>query len=748
MGAKAPRIQMRIDKAAVPPTQLEVIRRVAQPLVLLLNPLVAGFYVVLLVVFVRQPWIRAWWLLAATSLALVGALLGGLFPMYLAPYMEVFRTIVAAEGGYAQIWPNVAQLAQERWMPWLIGQLPVAVIVAAFAASIVAVWRDLYKADWRKQDKPTPKPRLDAALRKMPQWPQKATGKPLSLTDLRIRLGVDRMSGKPFDLAALALGKHMYIDGPSGFGKTTDLIEILRGLVEAPAAQQFKIGASFITMKPDRDITDAMKAISKMAGRQLHIVTEDGLDATTTYNPLLYGTPEQIRNRVIEAEKNSADGGFSEPHYLRSGSRFTLLAARALTELAEGKDGKPFTYRRAGQTLPWRRDLPHLARIMNLEVLGEHTHRLGAQLQFDLQEYTAELNLDRDLAKGGSGIRQRLADASEGAAGRVLIERPDGLDLRKAIESGDLVLFNLDAAADAQAATYVANLALQDLTAAVAELGDRRWHKTNPKNRDEQTRLHWIVVDEFSALGGTLMADLFARSRSNGAGVCLATQESSALEADSPEFKDLVLTNSNVTILHAQKMNAEEHSKNIGTAKRMIETFQTFEENDLLGKRTSASGQGNLREGDAFKVHPNELKELEPGEVVILVNSPREQRRVKIRRSNPIGDAAKMSAEAQPKAEVQSKSRPQKLQGDVEPTAKRTAPVAPTVPATPAVTDKGDVQQAANEPAQDVWAVAAATAAAVPAVSAASPAHPSTEGYDDEGWMHHAPTEEEDAPHH
>ena len=54
-----------------------------------------------------------------------------------------------------------------------------------------------------------------------------------------------------------------------------------------------------------------------------------------------------------------------------------------------------------------------------------------------------------------------------------------------------------------------------------------------------------------------------------------------------------------------------------------------------MGSQTRASGQGSLREVETFKVHPNELKNLRPGEIIALVRNPQEVAHVKIRRTAP-----------------------------------------------------------------------------------------------------------------
>ncbi|MGC0239543.1 TraM recognition domain-containing protein [Arthrobacter sp. SD76] len=168
----------------------------------------------------------------------------------------------------------------------------------------------------------------------------------------------------------------------------------------------------------------------------------------------------------------------------------------------------------------------------------------------------------------------------------------------------------------------------------------------------EQNRMGYIVVDEFSALGGSLLQSLFERARSNGGAVTLATQVSTALEEASMSFKDSVIKNSNVKVLHQQDTNAEEYAGLIGTEKGMAETTQIFDDKDELGMTTRASGQGSLREVEQFRVHPNELRDLEPGQAIIFTKTPAVQHRVKVRRMTASGGRVEL-----PRAEGRAPAR-------------------------------------------------------------------------------------------
>lgn len=588
-----------------------ILRRIVATVFTVTNPVPAVGAFATLVLFTQVSAlkrIRLLWLSIGASVAVIVAVLVGLSQLYFTPWRDLVALI--RQGDLITLGGRLPDFIGSHVGGWLLAQLPFGLTIGFALGLLLVTLRRRWDARWRYEaedaEKAVDARAADKTLAKLPDWPQSKTTS--RRRELRVQLGAEIPSGKPYSsITAADLLKHSYIDGPSGFGKTTDLVAILRALVEAPAAQPLCIGTVLITMKPASDLTAAAAEIARRAGRNFHVITHDGRGSTTTYNPLERGTAEEIRNRLIEAEANSSDGGFSEPHYLRAGQRFTLFTARALLDLAE----HAVKYDKGRKT--WKRDLPHLVRLMGPAELSAVLPDLSPAVGGAVQSYVAELEADQETVREARGMRMRFAVTAEGAARNVLPSSPTGLDLEAAILAGDVVLFNLDAAADADAARQIGNLAVQDLTATMGRLGSQNWH-----NGDTE-RMVWLCVDEFSALGGTSLRNLFQRARGNGAGVTLATQESAALKQYGEDFEAAILTNSNVKILHAQVYEAENHASTWGTKKGFQETHQLFEERDLVGSQTRASGQGSLREVDQFVVHPNLLRKLRPGEAYIGV---------------------------------------------------------------------------------------------------------------------------------
>lgn len=620
-----PRIRMRDTERRPEQDALTTMSRAAALIFVLLTPLTAVLVFVFAVLLSRIKKVRPWWFLLAGLILFVISFVAGGFRAYFTIYRELFA-LVANGSGLSSIGTEVAEYLGSEWSRLLLTQVWLGVPLALIIASIIILARGRYAAKWRDrgEDSLKPQQQISRALKKAPEWPQKDVH---SLDDLLVRLGVNEHDGRPWDISLAALRHHVFVCGPSGFGKTTTIIEVLRGLTQAPAAARFRIGTVFITMKPDPDMTDALRALAELSGRRFHHVTHDGTGVT--YNPLRHGTAAQRRNILIEAEANAANGGFSEPHYRITGSRFTLLALRALEQACELRESYSF----GGHRRNWTMDIHDLTRMMRPSFL-EHMADVGEDegLKADIRDYFQEMQDDPSVAGGVGGMRARFSNIAEGAAGATLREDTAGLDLREAIQNGDVVVFDLDAATDMEAAQYVANLAVADWTAAISELGQAKWHG----DPSDPQRMNLLVVDEFSGLGGAGLKNALARSRSQGGSVMLSTQSYGELAETSVKgFRASLITNTSVKLLHRIEDEAEELAQLAGTRKAMKETTQTFEDRDLLGSQTRASGQGSLREVDEFKIHPNVLKDLEPGEIVALIRKPKEYARVMVRRTPP-----------------------------------------------------------------------------------------------------------------
>jgi len=222
-----------------------------------------------------------------------------------------------------------------------------------------------------------------------------------------------------------------------------------------------------------------------------------------------------------------------------------------------------------------------------------------------------------DQLSAAAGLGTRLALLSESVAGPYLEpgdpRDPPAVDLGAALEGGDVVLFSLNSSTYGKLAAQLGALAIQDLTSAAG----RRLQQSGGGEPVPAT----IALDEFSALGADNVLSLLARGREAGVSVLLATQELSDLERAAPGFRDQVLGITALKLAHRQEVDASAVaiSRLAGTERVWRETRQLP---SLGGGRRPAS-RGTRHEVEEPVVHPNEIKRLSTGQLVLLSNVPK-----------------------------------------------------------------------------------------------------------------------------
>lgn len=622
----APRVQWWGPTHSVrPPARLRV--RVARLLMMVLaftNPVSALCALVAMFVVTRR-WvvdrIRTRWVVAVgASVTLVVAVLGGV-ASYRAPY-----TALASQWGVSReamsggtlptraLHPMIVEL-QSHWGAWALAQLPLALGVGVLVASHMHARRRRYRATWRSEldtshSHLSGKAAAVAHARAERQTPELMRGEPW--LEAAIPLGITG-SGKPVTIRGAQLRSHIVLTGPTGEGKTTTLVRLLDGLLVRWRAAGFP--AVVFDFKADPELVETLRRMAEATGRRLHVVS-----VTTTrsegYNPLAHGTPEQLASSLIEMI--GAQVGFSEPHHKSEGQRWLLLCLTVLDELVtEGKsrDGKP-----------WRRSLDDLVELMRGSGRGLKgvLADISPQLSPRVSAYLADVAAVRDKNRSLDGMTTRIALLVETSAGRVVAHPSPTLDLHEAIVRGDLVVFSLDADADADGAATVGALAVADLHRTLARLKAEAWTTKTGKRVI-------IPLDEFTGLGGRILGPMFSRARSAGGTLIISTQTDADLETVSTEFAANVWANSNVHLLHRQHGKAaSDRADAIGTQAGWQETVQVTEDTSPLGDEAMGSGVGSLRRVERYIVHPNELRHLQAGQIIMTSHTPRIVERVAV----------------------------------------------------------------------------------------------------------------------
>lgn len=600
----APRIRFTRN---VVHTEKQQVARFIIGAAVLLNPLTATIAGALVAAGrTYREHVRPWWVCAAGALA-TGL---GIWMGWAATYGDTYITALHDLWSAFLRRESASGVIVANWQTWAIAQAPFAACLALLVAGIYLAYRRRYDATWREDDdaagprarttRPASAKRVHRAKAKQraatAQAPAAST-----VNDLQVPIGVDE-AARPVSLDAAALRTHGVVIGPTGVGKTQALERVIYGFTGAPAARALHLPAVVIDMKADPELASTLAAIATQTARRFHQVTVDA--TATSYNPLAGLTADEMSDAIYEtlfaADKNV------NLHYATLSRRLLQQACRVCVDLADAR-----VARVGGGT--WAIGLADVADLLNLDTLRSVTPYLTPSVARSLTRYLADLDASKTEGDVGD-VRDRVAVIVDTAAGRAL--DATGFQLEQAIRAGDIVCFSLDAAGAPQTARTIGTLAVQDLCAAFGRLARDGWGKTH---------MCLTVLDEFSALGTPRVADLYARARSAGGAVLLATQDLDAdLEAISPQFAASVRTNANMWLVLRQTRGeaADAIARDIGSRLAWKETVQVEDDWDALGGMHAASGVGSLREVDEFILHPNDIKSLPQGGAYLVVKVP------------------------------------------------------------------------------------------------------------------------------
>jgi hypothetical protein len=426
----------------------------------------------------------------------------------------------------------------------------------------------------------------------------------------RIQLGRDE-HGRALTLHEDQLGAHGLILGASGSGKSTTLLGI--------TAQQILHGRPVVAidLKGSPDFAAELRAAATAAGRPFRMWSPDGPEH---WNPLAHGNATELKDKLISTEK------FSEPHYRRAAERYVQTALNVLMETVPGRE-------------------PGLAEVVEL-LEPARLRKLAAQLSPDrnarVQEYV--MSLGPDQLSAVRGLQSRLAIVTESHTGAFLEPRAGAIDVRRALEGPEVVLFSLNSSTYGQLAAQLGAIAVQDLVSAAGAReragGERAGsetagHEAGPtRGAAGRPTPATVAIDEFSALGADHVMALIARGRSAGVSVLLATQELADLDRVSRGFRQQVLGSTAVKIAHRQDVteSAREVAALAGT-QRVWEHSYTAP----AGLRGVGSSHRRVtsREVERHRIDPTTIQELATGEAVVITKLPRAETR--LARIQPLG---------------------------------------------------------------------------------------------------------------
>lgn len=383
-----------------------------------------------------------------------------------------------------------------------------------------------------------------------------------------VRLGVDAETNQPLDLNLPAdLAAHVFLPGATESGKTTTLARIVDGALAN--------GYSVVTI--DAKAGGLGRVARRLATRYavpFNLVDPDAPDSLG-YNPCTGDAPA-IANKLVGAFSYGPDAAIYEN-----------IAMEAVPVIVRGLQaaGEPVT-------------LEALYAALGVRGLAN----LAQKLPYDDRLHNRLLDLDSGDKLGSSGragMQRRLGALLEGKFGDLLRLQP-ALEWDRAFAQPSLTHVALSTMGSNKDVELMARVLAQDLK----QIAASRLHQLN-NGADLVPVL--AIFDEFAALReADQLSDLLLQAREALMPTVISTQYIPVTVS----LRKACLGAGLLIVHRLEAEDAETIAGQFGTRRATEVTHQ-------VDYGTGFSEKGSIRRVERFNVHPNELRNLRPGQVAI-----------------------------------------------------------------------------------------------------------------------------------
>lgn len=375
---------------------------------------------------------------------------------------------------------------------------------------------------------------------------------------------------------------HTQVVGTTNAGKTESVI-----LPWAIDDIKNKRGLIIIDGKSDKSMINKLYSYAKLYGRDLEVKILSLCDVaiSNTFNPLAYGNPLEVTERVFKA--------FTfENEYYKSLQYESLLQTLLIFDKAKVIS----TPIKIIEALRSPASLLHLARLSEDQTLTSWAN-----------DYLKKSNDERNQQT--SGLVSQLQALSVGETAPIFNAEKSDIDLEQALNEGSIIYCQLPVLKIPTLGKTVGKLILQCLQSAVASR-----HLGTSKNNE----FFSVYLDDFTEYLTESFVSLLNKSRSANVGVVFAHQALGDLAALGDGVKNTILSNSNLKVFMRtnEPESAEYFSQTIGTIQGMKKTER--QTSSTFGE--SRTGEASVRDVEEFKFHPNIFKQdLGVGEAVVVI---------------------------------------------------------------------------------------------------------------------------------
>lgn len=433
--------------------------------------------------------------------------------------------------------------------------------------------------------------------------------------DDKTLVGISKKTKRPVYIQDLMRLYHTQVIGSTGTGKTEGIVLpwIFRDIEQGN-------GMLIIDGKPEEQFLARLYGKVSKEGREknFRLFSLARPEFSNCFNPFAYGESDEIAERVFSS-------------FQTENSHYKALQKSAFTtviELIKSKGMVP----KAGLVRELLRDK---------DLLAAWTNRVEDPILYSDLEKILKLSSEQ-FQKDFSGILAYLENLTKNKAAHLLNQSFSDINFEEALLNNNIIYFQLPTLSSPDLASNIGRLAIQTFAAAAGAYQAR--------TRIESKKTFSLYLDDFNDYMYEGFVSVPNKVRSAGIGMVFSHQSLGDLEKVSPEFRKVILDNTNNKVIF--RMNdpesADYFSALTGTEKTEITTERRT--NGFLGPENT--GEQSVKDGDKYKTHPNVLKDLLTLEAAVIIHQTEDTRIIDVVKCKPVPFSSGFLPKEKPKLKM------------------------------------------------------------------------------------------------